>query len=265
MSLGLFLAMSLTQAPGQTGLPSKPPTSAWEDAVACLKDPKQSQKAIGHFREAACGWEYLRRLNDDCVHYFLWLGYSYQAAGDLPHAIVAYRAGLALDEPDSDTETAKLRFALAHAREQVRYPPARGLAQLLRPERDFWPPWLSLHFLSAPAFGLYFAAWLAATRWWMTRRRRWLVAAGTLLAAAAVPAIGSLVEWQHERRDSAEPIVVMARDVPLRAGNGPDYPPKLEMPRGCEVRQLFDRGGWLQVETGGGTVGWVPADAVVGR
>jgi uncharacterized protein YraI len=56
---------------------------------------------------------------------------------------------------------------------------------------------------------------------------------------------------------------VVNRDLPLRAGNGAEYPAKLDLPRGCEVRRLVERGDWLQVETAGGAIGWVPRDAVV--
>jgi hypothetical protein len=150
-------------------------------------------------------------------------------------------------------------MALEYARDQVQYPPTADL----RPRPALWPPRLSLRYVGLYAFGLYFAACLAATRWRMTRRRRWFVCAGLLFTVAAVPAVGSLIEWQREKRDAVEPVVVINRDVPLRAGNGADYPAKLDLPRGCEVRRLFERGGWLQVETAGGTIGWVPANAVV--
>jgi hypothetical protein len=187
-----------------------------------------------------------------------WTGNSWFLAGDLPRAIVSYRRGLVVNPADE-----RLLTALAYAREQVQYPPSPEMARLLRPEREWWPPWLSLRSFGGYAFGLYFVGCLAAMRSRMTRRRRWLVIVGAVLALAAVPAVGSGVEWWRERRDVAEPVVAAVRDVPLRAGNGSDYPAKLDLPRGCEVRRLFERGGWYQVETGGGAVGWVPADAVI--
>jgi hypothetical protein len=187
-------------------------------------------------------------------------GHSYFLAGDLPNAILAYRRGLQLDPAD-----AKLRTALAYARAQVQYPPDPDLARLMQPEPHYWPAWLTLRSLGVYAFMLYFAACLAATRWRMTRNRRWLAAARLAIMLAAVPAVGSGVEWLRQRRDAAEPVVVLARDCPLRVGNGPDYPPRLDapLPRGAEVRRLFERPGWVQVELSGGVVGWLPGDAVV--
>ena len=96
----------------------------------------------------------------------------------------------------------------------------------------------------------------------LTAFRRGLIVAAVSLALVAVPAVGSAGEWWQARRDESEPIVVVSRKLPLRAGNGTDYPAKVELPRGCEVRWLFERHGWLQVKTGGGLIGWVPADAV---
>ena len=249
-----LLLLLLSQSPERSGNSIMRGSQAFSDGIRASES--RTAESATFFREAVEWFETGRRAEGEAPWLLNWLGHSYLLSGDLPHAIAAYRRGLALDPAGP-----KLRTALAHAREQVQYP--SELARILQPEREFWPPWLSLHDLGLYAFGLYFAACLAATRWWMIRRRRWLVAAGTLLVLAAMPAIGSLMEWQHQRRDAAQPIVVVARDVPLRVGNGPDYPPKLEMPRGCEVRQLFDRGGWLQVETGGGALGWLPADAVV--
>ncbi len=188
------------------------------------------------------------------------LGHAYYMIGRLPCAILAYRRGLRLAPADS-----KLHTAFASARAQVQYPPAPDLARLMQPEHVLWPPWLSLRYLGMYAFILYFAACLAVTRWRMTRRRRWVVAALVLLALAAVPAIGTAVQWHRNRRDEAMPVVVVSRDCPLRVGNGPDYPPRLDapLPRGAEARRLFERHGWLQVELASGVVGWLQADAVV--
>jgi tetratricopeptide (TPR) repeat protein len=184
-------------------------------------------------------------------------GNAWFLAGDLPRAIAAYRRGLDIDPADES-----LRNALDFARGQVQYPSSADEANLLRPEREWWPPWLALPRLGGFAFALYLAGCLAAMRWRLIGARRWLVAALVFIAAAAVPVIGSGIEWLRVRRDMAQPIVVAIRDVPLRLGNGTDYPSKLEVPRGCELRQLFERGGWLQVQTGGAN-GWIPSDAAV--
>jgi hypothetical protein len=241
-------------------------TMAIEDGVAAqLAFHRGTQlRSDGHPGEAAAAFRLAaQRLEADSLPPSPALtfkaGNAWFLAGDLPRAIAAYRRGLALDPADE-----QLRIALDYAREQVHYPAAPDVVLQLRPERDYWPKWLTLRKVGGYAFVAYFAACLAATRWRMTRRRRWLVAAAALLVAATVPVIGNGIEWWQTRCDAAEPIVVVARDELLRAGNGADYPPKLELPRGCEVRRLFERGGWLQVQTGGGMVGWLPAAAEIG-
>jgi hypothetical protein len=221
-------------------------------------------RADGHPGEAAIAFRLAaQRLEADSLPpspaLAFKVGNAWFLAGDLPRAIAAYRRGLTLDPGDD-----ALRAALDYAREQVHYPPAPDVVLQLRPERDYWPRWLTLRTFGGNAVAAYFAACLAAARWRMTRRRRWLIGAAVLLAVAAVPIVGFGIECLQNQREAAEPIMVVARDAPLRAGNGADYPPKLELPRGCEIRRLFERGGWLQVQTGGGVVGWLPATAVVG-
>jgi hypothetical protein len=230
--------------------------------VQLRSTPGEAAHAAETFREAALGFQCIDRFWQSPVPTAVerMTGHSYFLAGDLPRAILVYRRGLRLDPAD-----AKLRTALDYARAQVQYPPAPDLARLMQPEPEYWPPWLALRTLGIYAFALYFAACLAATRWRMTRRRRWLAAAGIALALATVPAVGSGIEWLRQRHDAAEPVVVLARDCPLRVGNGPDYPLRLDapLPRGAEVRRLFERNGWVQVELSGGVVGWLPRDAVV--
>jgi tetratricopeptide (TPR) repeat protein len=182
-------------------------------------------------------------------------GNAWFLAGELPRAIFAYRRGLALDPAD-----AKLRQALDFARNQVNYPTA---AELLHPESELWPRRLVLRSFGLYAFALYCVACASLARWRMVALRMWLTVGVISFILAAVPAVGSTVKWWQTRRDVAEPIVVVVRDIPLRAGNGADYATKAELPLGCEVRRLFERNGWLQLQTGGGLIGWVPPDAVV--
>jgi hypothetical protein len=249
-----FFLLALGQTPERSGNSIGRGIQAFADGMRASR--QRPSEASGFFREALDDYEAGRKEAGEAPWLLRQIGHSYLLTDNLPHAIAAYRRGLAIDPAD-----AKLRTALDYARDQVPYPPAGEL----RPRPDLWPAWLSLRYVGVYAFALYFAGCLAATRWLMTRRRRWLVAAGLLLAIAAVPAVGSAIAWQREQRDAAQPVVVVNRDAPLRTGNGADYPAKLDvpLPRGCEVRRLFERGGWLQVETAGGAIGWLPQNAVV--
>ena len=218
--------------------------------------------------EAVEAWQNAgRRMRGENALVKLAIGNAYLAYGHLPQAIHAYRCGLRLDPGE-----AKLREALAYARGRVEYPPDPAVASLMQPERDYWPGWLSLQRLGRLAFTAHSFACLAVTRWRMTGRRLWLWLAVGALVIAVVPALGTGVESLRRQRDRAAPVVVLERAEVLRVGNGAEYPPRLDagrldaaLPRGAEVRRLFERGGWYQVEVGERIVGWVPREAVVER
>jgi hypothetical protein len=234
---------------------------AFEDGIKARQNPEAAiYPAHVFFREAAGNYETMRREEGiRSPQLERSMGHAYFLSGDLPRAILAYRRGLRLDPSNLKLET-----ALVYARSRVEYPPSPA-AGLMQPDRKFWPGWLELHRLGFAAFAAYTIACLAVTRRRMTRRRLWLGIAICGAVIALVPAVGSGVEWLRRQRDDATPVVVLARSEMLRTGNGTEYPPRLDvaLPRGAEVRRLFERGGWYQVELSGGPVGWLPRDAVV--
>src|SRR5262249_38910179 len=145
------------------------------------------------------------------------LGNAHLLAGNLPRAILAYRLGLRLDPGN-----ARLREALAVAREQVVFPEGESLGRPPEPTR---PPWLPLPgptVLAALAAIGYALGCAGLTRWLMHRRGGMLVAGLALLALAAVPATALL----QQRGEHDRPFVVVSRDgVLLRMGNGASFPP----------------------------------------
>jgi hypothetical protein len=72
-------------------------------------------------------------------------------------------------------------------------------------------------------------------------------------------------DWQRQAEAESRPLVVVAEDAMLKAGNGDSWPDRLRsrLPRGVEARQLARRGGWVQVELAGGAVGWIPKTKIV--
>jgi hypothetical protein len=245
------------------GLGQFPPAvdawQAWHDGIDRLEEPVRGEQALFYFRKAAQDYKDHCRTYGETPYLLRWLGYSYDVIGDFPRAILAYRRGLRLDPGES-----KLESALVHARSRVDYLSSQA-SGLMQPERQYWPGWLELHRLGLAAFAGYTVACLAFTRWHMTRRRFWLWVAVGAAAIALIPTVGSGIEWLRRQRDAATPVVVLARSEMLRTGNGTEYPPRLDvaLPRGAEVRRLFERGGWYQVELPGGPVGWLPREAVV--
>jgi hypothetical protein len=179
-------------------------------------------------------------------------------AGDLGTGIRDYRRGLRAFPHDPD-----LRAGLAFARAQVAYPVAGDLADAARP-RDAG---MLLDRLPVSFARLAWAAVIVAGLGWLTLARAWMTARGGLaliggamvLAAAAG---GGLLLWEDGKLRArwGQPAAVVTAPTDLRTGNSEEYPRRLDarLPAGVEMKVLAGRGGWLQVELGGGTVGWVP-------
>ncbi|MFO0848449.1 MAG: hypothetical protein U0871_07830 [Gemmataceae bacterium] len=188
-------------------------------------------------------------------------GRAWFLAGHPQMAIRAFHDGLAVYPADSD-----LQHGLAVARAAVRYPDETDPAQRIRPD----PPTGLRHRLSpahlllgSAVASLLLTAGLAAR---LTTRPGWAVpvAAVGLLGIAAAGAAWWLIE-RETAADRARPVLVLHHEAPLRTGNGTSYPLRLDapLPSGAEVRRMHTRGGWVQVETAGGAVGWLPETAAM--
>jgi len=229
---------------------------AFAEGVRLRQDAAQARP---HFRQAA---ELFDSLCSRGVHNPLLyrnLGNSWLLAGELPRAILAYRQGLRIAPGDGD-----LLADLERARELVVYPDGTRLG---RPAQDNRPPWLPRlssrwRFLSAVA--LYVVGWIFLARWLMVRGR-WLVP-GILTLGGTVVLTVVLLEECREQSERAQPLVIIADDgVLLRKGNNLTFPPRYETPlnRGVEARLLYQRRDWVQIELGGGEIGWVPRQLVL--
>jgi hypothetical protein len=186
--------------------------------------------------------------------------HAWLLAGEIPAAIRAYRRGLAA-APDDLT----LRQGLEYARSRVEYasptdrsalsPRRESLVWLKRPLR--LTGWLGVAAVSG-------CGWLVVTRWTMTRSRgRW---PGMTLILAATAWAGWLILDARTRAGADAILVVTARPVMLRAGDGPSFWSRRPqpLPAGVEASALGINDGWVQVELAGGDVGWLPRDAVLG-
>jgi len=229
--------------------------SAFHKGMAARGKPD----AVAYFRQAAGGFDELRRHGARNAALFLDLGNASLLAGDLPQAILAYRRGLRLAPNDRH-----LRANLAYARDQVAYPSPDHLG---RPPIDSWPPWLPR---PTPGFTwvllgcAYVVGCLLLTRWWMTRNGRLMFAGtGTCMWAAVLGAVLVVQAWRNHREEQHPLVVIATDDVLLRKGNGRSYPPRYDtaVNRGVEARLRYARGEWLQIELAGGELGWVPQSA----
>jgi hypothetical protein len=208
--------------------------------------------ADDYFAQAAADFRTLRHRGYQSAPLLRNEGNAWLWAGDLPNAILAYRRGLRF-EPGEPA----LRENLAYAR-RLAHPDGYGRAY---PEV---PP-AAGPVLAWAAILLYTVAVALLGYWWISRRRALLTSAGLALLGALV-AVAGLWLYQRQLDREAHPIAVVTHDgTELHSGDGNLYPLRREEPlfRGEELRLVFIRGDWLQVETADNTVGWVPARFVL--
>lgn len=224
--------------------------AAFSRGTERLEDARQARE---EFARAADALDRMCRLCPSADGYHD-LGNACLLADRLPEAIFAFRRGLVLNPND-----ARLRRHLHYARLLVPYGPAeRG-----KPPEDFWPLWLPRPrtLLGWGALAAHALSLILFTRSGLGGRVRPFVLA-CLMSAAALTLGGA---WFILGREP--PLVVIAqKDLPLRQGNGPSYPPHPHLPvlaRGMEASFLGKRGDWLFLQFATGEVGWVPAEGTL--
>jgi hypothetical protein len=229
----------------------------WAAADAAFRDGVSHQddrdRARRSFADAADRFAELERQGVRTPELYRNLGNASYLAGRLPEALAAYRRGLR-DIPGDR----RLHALLERARADV-HPPS---GSSLRPAFKIPLPWSTPKLLGGFATVLFVVACLLLPRGIRSGRRGFIVGGG--LAAIFVLAAIVLASQLDEMRQDA--IVIVREDVALRTGNGDSYDAATEaptMPRGQEVRVLRRRGSWLQVESPGGAIGWLPTQAVV--
>ncbi len=228
---------------------------------AGLDAREDSARAIPHFAGAATAYE--RLWQRGISNHFLAANRAraYLLAGELGHAIAAYREGLMVFPHDRT-----LRTELQYAREQVAYPVHGGLAEQCRPqERSPLLREASLATLWPWLIGLYSVACLVLARAWMKRSRDWARLGGFLLGLGILVLVATLYSEFLIREEQRVPALVIGEPgTPLFAGNGEHYPTRLDrLPAGVEARILTQRGEWIQIQLKGGMVGWIPASSAL--
>ena len=257
--LALALASAcLAWADADVARPSKAGPAAFAEGKKLVDEGKDARPA---FRRAMHAFQ----QHGPDLQRTAWAQNSGNAAflaDDLPRAILAFRYGLS-----QDRHHAVLRENLAYARSQVRY---ITNGQRGRPEPEHWHVWLprlrATWYVSVGAIS-YCLAWLALTCLWF-RRSLWLAfMTGAGFALASGTAYGCYwIHRQHQRDVDFPPAIIQLDDVPLRTGNGHNYPRHADLPTlspGMEARRLVIRGDWWQIQFASGEIGWVPARAAL--
>jgi tetratricopeptide (TPR) repeat protein len=193
-------------------------------------------------------------LDNAIIHYNL--GNAYYKRGDVGKAIASYLRALRRN-PRDGAARANLAQAQTLLRDEALAP--LRLPVFLKPlgwiygrlSLNDWA-WSGLIAIAVLAMVAILGQWARLPRAPL-RRLRW-----ALLCAAVVAFTMMGLHFRAEvERDTA---VVVADEVDVRSGPGPDYNLAFKIHEGLQVFVAERREGWVQIHLGGELVGWVPKD-----
>jgi len=193
-------------------------------------------------------------LDNAIIHYNL--GNAYYKRGDVGKAIASYLRALRRNPRDSAAR-ANLEQAQSLLQDEALAP--LKLPVFLKPvgwiyrwlSLNDWA-WMGLLAVLVLALVSIVGQWVELPRS-LLRRLRWVL---VCLALVAFTMMGLHYRAEIER-DTA---VVVADEVQVRSGPGPDYNLAFKIHEGLQVFVAERREGWVQIHLGGELVGWVPKD-----
>ncbi len=225
----------------------------FEQAVAGQND----QAMQGYYRQAIDAYEKLIAAGVRNGKLYYNLGNAYFRGNDLGRAILLYRRGLQL-QPGNRRLQANLQYALSRRMDQIEVKATTRRSLLSR--LLFWHDDLSLRLQVSLALFAFLLVWGCAIVHRLRPRSSFLWLLGVsafffvLLAGSAV-----LV---HRQNGAVRHGVIVAREAPVRKGNGESY--ALQFPRplhpGAEFEVVEKRPPWLHVRLDNGATGWIRHD-----
>ena len=199
--------------------------------------------------DAIRGWQALADEGQALPEVLFNLGNAHYRNGDLGEAILAYRRAQRLAPRDPDIR-ANLGFAAQSA--GIELPARKPLAALLL---DFSrAEWLGFGAACFWLLGLTLAAWIV----WPRFRFAWRPAAAALAALLLVALAGLAAYRDLARRPEC---VVRIANQKVLSSPLETATPLLALPAGALVRQVDERGNWIEVQADA-VRGWLPAAAL---
>lgn len=262
----LLLALPATAQEGSFTLPPAAGTEASPEellasattrfgrAVEMLKRDRVVASSL--FREAGAAYTAIYDAGIENHRLLLNAGNAWMLAGDVGHAVLAYKRAERLRPHDEQVQRS---LAFARSRVGIDIRPSR--TQRLIAFVTSWRGVIPRAWLTWAVLGGYVVLWVMATLR-LTRHRglsrpKLAVALGVLVLLG----VGLIAIEQRLRVAEGEAVVVAAAGVTAR--NGPNegvYDPAFDqpLPPGVEVRLLESREGWQKIRLLDGREAWVP-------
>jgi len=182
------------------------------------------------------------------------LGNAYLKNNELGPAILWYERALALGFGDPD-----LIFNLDYARSLTKDVAEEQASPLVR-IFFFWNYQLAAGTIEALAIGLNLLVWLLAGVWLLTRRRG--LARSALLAAIPALVLTLTAAFNYFMEARFQPAIVLAEQVPVRAGLEARATELFILHAGAKVRVVKARADHYQIRFAADKLGWVPKNRV---
>ena len=244
------ISASAAMREGQPLLLLEKANSMFEQAVT----GQDEQAMQGYYQQAIDAYEQLVTAGVRNAKLYYNLGNAYFRINDLGRAILQYRRGLQL-EPGNRRLQANLQYALSRRLDQieVKATTRRSLtARLL-----FWHDDLSLHAQVTLALVAFWLIWGCAIAYRFRPHASFL--GGVAIAAFCFALLASSSALVHMQNTAVRHGVIVAREAPVRKGNGDSY--ALQFPRplhlGAEFEVIENRPHWLHVRLDNGATGWI--------
>lgn len=222
------------------------PPEALLDAAAAAYESGDYAVAVAQYEQALAAGVHDARVYHN-------LGNAHYESGDLGRALLHYHRALRLDP--RRTDTALLVSLVRGLRVDVQGD-ERGLLEVIAGTTDG----ILTRGELLVAAGLVWAAAFAALTISLTRRSEGLRYAVVGLGAAAL--IGLVLVLGRVYVESARPLaVVVAPQVSVTSGPGPDFTALYTLYAAAELRIIGREGDWVQFALPDGRLGWMPAAA----
>lgn len=197
-------------------------------------------------------------LGADDPHLYFNLGNAHARLGELGRAVACYLRAQRLAPRDQD-----IQDNLAWV---------RGNIQDLELNESEMPLFIAQLVALVHAFTLgQWAVLLVVLVWILTVLAAWQMPRGAphdgmrrafLLLGAAILVVASVVLWRYRGEEVHDTAVVVVSEEAVRSGPDASFPVQFEVHDGLTIRVQEERRGWVRINLGGESLGWMPETSV---